>query len=539
MTSLTLAIAQVRLPVGAMPNNAELIVSWIQRARAQSMDLIAFPELSLCGYPPEDLLYLPDFNTQVQQALRHVVPATQGITAIVGYPLLRDGQRYNAAAVIQNGAIIHTYCKQQLPNYGVFDERRYFTPGEQTLVFTLKGIAIGLLICEDGWVPAPALAAAQAGAELLVQINASPFSIHKRFERETTVRQRITDTGLPLVYIHGVGGQDEIIFDGGSFVMNAQGQVSHQAPYCEETLLPITFEHSQGQVAPQGSHHLPSATTEPTALLYQALVMSLRDYINRNHFPGVLLGLSGGIDSALTLALAVDAIGADRVTAWIMPSRYSASISVEDATTQACTLGVEHSVISIEPLVAAFTQTLAGANKALTGLAAENLQARCRGVLLMAESNRSHRLLLSTGNKSELAVGYCTLYGDMAGGFAPLKDLVKTQVYALARYRNQQQAIIPERVITRAPSAELRADQTDQDSLPPYEVLDRIIEGYVEQRLSREQLIAQGLDSSSVDQVLTLLAQSEYKRRKAAIGPKVTAVAFGKDWRMPICATWP
>ncbi len=529
--SLLVAVAQIHCRVGAIVDNTQTILSEIARAQRQAADLIVFPELAITGYPPEDLLLLPAFQQAVDQALLQIVAATADIVVVVGHPSLKNGVRYNAASVIYQGQILHQYHKHCLPNDGVFDEYRYFTPGKQTVVFVVKGHTIGLLICEDGWHSESALSAKAAGAEILVQINASPFEAHKYQGRLRVSRQRVQETQLPLVYVHMVAAQDELIFEGGSFVMSAEGQVTHQAPFFEAALMLVLL--SPTVVQPLLS------IAAPEALTYQALVFALREYVIGNRFSGVIIGLSGGIDSALTLAIAVDALGADKVRVVSMPSRYTLAMSNDDAAEQAKIMGVQYDRISIEPMFESFLTALKPSFEALPAdVTEENLQARCRGVILMALSNKTGWMVLPTGNKSELAVGYCTLYGDMVGGFDVLKDVLKTQVYDLAKYRNSLSSVIPARVIERAPSAELRPDQTDQDSLPPYEVLDRIIQLHLEQNLSADAIAAQGIDLATVTRVLELIKRSEYKRRQGAIGPKVSARAFGKDWRYPISSGW-
>jgi NAD+ synthase (glutamine-hydrolysing) len=428
---LVVAVAQVACRVGAIASNTQKILDHIAQAQSNGASVVVFPELTICGYSVEDLLLFPAFQQAVDQALIQISQAVGDIVVIVGHPLQENGLRYNAASVIYQGRILHQYRKQRLPNTEVFDEVRYFVPGEETLIFDVKGHSVGLLICEDGWHPQVALAAQKAGATLLIQLNASPFHIHKHQERLNVMRKRVAETKLPCIYVNLVAGQDEIIFDGGSFALSAEGEVTHQAPFFEEALMLVSY----GQSVVRAILPMPS----PHALLYQALVFALREYVTQNRFPGVIIGLSGGIDSAVTLAIAVDALGANHVRTVAMPSRYTADISNLDAAAQAKQLGVQHDQIAIEPMVNSF---LTGLQQPFAGLSEdvteENIQARCRGVILMALSNKTGWMVLPTGNKSELAVGYCTLYGDMVGGFDVLKDVLKTQVYALAEYRSRQ-----------------------------------------------------------------------------------------------------
>ncbi|TVR60336.1 MAG: NAD+ synthase [Candidatus Competibacteraceae bacterium] len=533
VTSLRVVMAQLDFLVGDISGNADKILAAAAEARDRlHADLIVFPELTLTGYPPEDLLLRPGFVGQVEPAVQRLRAGIQGITAVVGYPAATPEGLRNSAAVIGAGAIQAIYHKHLLPNYSVFDEKRYFVPGATPTVTTVKGVRIGLTICEDVWQPGPASQAAAAGAQLLLNLNASPFHVGKGDLRLEILRRRVAECGLPIVYVNLVGGQDELVFDGHSQVVNARGELVRRAPFCIEGLYPIDFtlgtvvEPVAGEIA-----------EEPGAeeAIYRALVLGVRDYVNKNGFSGAVLGLSGGIDSALTLAIAVDALGAERVEAVLMPSRYTADMSNSDAEQEARALGVKHHVMAIEPVFQAFLDIL---QPVLAGLppdvTEENLQARCRGVLLMAISNKTGKIVLTTGNKSETAVGYSTLYGDMAGGFAPIKDVLKMMVYRLAAYRNSLGPVIPQRVIDRPPSAELRPDQTDQDSLPPYEVLDAILNGYVEEERSVEDLIAAGFDRATVERVARLVIVNEYKRRQAAPGVRITPRAFGRDRRYPI-----
>jgi len=551
--TLKICVAQLNLVVGDLAGNAQKIIAAAQQAYQDGARLVLTPELSICGYAAEDLFLRPAFVAACNDAVQTVAQALaslEHLSVVVGHPAGGDmrtrsvavPQRYNAASVLCQGQTVASYAKRELPNYQVFDERRYFAPGSQTCVFEAgkpgQRVKVGLLICEDAWFEAPARQAQAAGAELLAVINASPFHVGKGQEREEKMRERVADCGLPLIYAHLVGGQDEVVFEGYSFAMNADGQVVGRAPGFKENNLLAQVNKAQGalelkaNVAPHGS---------PDADLWDALVLGVRDYVGKNGFPGVLLGLSGGIDSALVLAVAVDALGKDRVRALMMPSPYTADISWIDARDMAARLGVRYDELSIVPEFEAFKATLAGEFKGLPeDTTEENIQARIRGTLLMALSNKFGSIVLTTGNKSEMATGYCTLYGDMAGGFAVIKDLVKTTVFRLARWRNAHDPYgtgacpIPERIITRAPSAELRPDQKDQDSLPPYEVLDAILERYMENDESIDAIVAAGYASADVERVTRLIKINEYKRRQSPVGIRVTHRSFGKDWRYPI-----
>ncbi len=531
--ALRVVMAQLDFLVGDIAGNTDKILAAATEARDRlRADLIVFPELTITGYPPEDLLLRPGFVGQVEPAVQRLRAGIQGITAVVGYPAATPEGLRNSAAVIGAGAIQALYHKHLLPNYSVFDEKRYFVPGTTPTVTTIKGVRVGLTICEDVWQAEPTRQAAAAGAQLLLNLNASPFHVGKGGLRLEILRRRVAECGLPIVYVNLIGGQDELVFDGHSQVVNARGELVRRAPFCIEGLFPVDFtlgavvEPVAGEVA-----------DEPGAeeAIYRVLVLGVRDYVNKNGFPGAVLGLSGGIDSALTLAIAVDALGAERVEAVLMPSRYTAEMSNSDAEQEARALGVKHHIMAIEPAFQAFLDIL---QPVLAGLppdvTEENIQARCRGVLLMAMSNKTGKIVLTTGNKSETAVGYSTLYGDMAGGFAPIKDVLKMMVYRLAAYRNSLGPVIPQRVIDRPPSAELRPDQTDQDSLPPYDVLDAILQGYVEEERSVEELIAAGFDRATVERVARLVIVNEYKRRQAAPGVRITPRAFGRDRRYPI-----
>jgi len=535
MNDLTIALAQSAFKVGDIAANTQQMMSLAEQAREQGAGLIVFPELALTGYPPEDLLLRPSLAVRVEQALQHL-QSVEGIVMVVGYPDQQNGQCFNAAAVIANGKIRGTYHKQNLPNYGVFDEQRYFTAGHRPVMFDFAGQRIGLLICEDLWDEQPIAQLKQHGATLVLVLNASPFELGKHQQRRALVQQRAHDHQLPIAYVNLLGGQDDLVFDGGSLAANADGQLMLDAPRFKSQLSLLQFNTEQ-QFLPQSLAPDMPATEET----YRALVMGLRDYVNHSGFKGVILGLSGGIDSALSLTIAVDALGADRVRAVMMPYTYTSEISVEDAQAQAARLKVKLYTAPINTIVDGFTSTLA---PFFEGEAAdtteENLQARSRGVLLMALSNKFGYMVLTTGNKSEMAVGYATLYGDMVGGFNALKDVYKTQVFELARYRNSlsKNPVIPERVISRAPSAELRPDQTDQDSLPAYDVLDAILYGYIERDLSAEQLVAEDFATETVQKVLQLVDRNEYKRRQAVIGSKISTRAFGRERRYPMVNGW-
>jgi NAD+ synthase (glutamine-hydrolysing) len=551
--TLQICVAQLNLVVGDLAGNSQKIIDSARAAYAAGARLVLTPELSICGYAAEDLFLRPAFMAACDDAVKTVARELAGLkdlSVVVGHPVGGDRRtrsvavpsRLNAASVLSEGQVVATYAKRELPNYQVFDERRYFVPGQGVCVFEAGApgsrVKVGLLICEDAWFEAPALLARDAGAELLAVINASPFHVGKGYEREQMMRARVMSCGLPLVYAHLVGGQDEVVFEGHSFALNADGSLAGRAPsFVENSMLVhvnrgIDAIELVASVAPERS---------ADADLWDALVLGVRDYVGKNGFPSVILGLSGGIDSALVLAVAVDALGKDRVRAVMMPSPYTADISWIDARDMAKRLGVRYDEISILPEFEAFKSSLAGEFRGLAEDATEeNIQARIRGTLLMALSNKFGSIVLTTGNKSEMATGYCTLYGDMAGGFAVIKDLAKTTVFRLARWRNDKDpyttgdAPIPERIITRPPSAELRPDQQDQDSLPPYEVLDAILERYMENDQSMEEIVAAGFSRAHVEQVTRLIKLNEYKRRQAPIGIRVTHRSFGKDWRYPI-----
>ncbi len=526
---MQIAIAQFNATVGDLTGNADKIIALSNTAKAHGASLIVTPELGLCGYPPEDLLFREDFIVANQKVLTRIAQSITGITVIIGHPHYENGKLYNAASILQDGKITATYHKQVLPNYSVFDEERYFEADEKPFVFELEDIQFGLLICADGWEPEPAQKAKAAGAEFLLSLNASPYHMDKLEVRYEVLIDRVKETGLPFLYANLVGGQDELVFDGASFVLNSQGEVTHQLPSFVESLSYVEVADKQ----PVATPIIPALSLE--AMVYNALQLGLSDYINKNGFPSVVLGLSGGIDSALTLAIAVDALGADRVKVLMMSSQYTADMSVDDAVEMAELVNVDYSLIPIKSLFEGFKEALADEFKGTTeDTTEENLQARIRGMLLMALSNKFGSIVLTTGNKSETAVGYSTLYGDMAGGFSLLKDIPKTLVYQLARYRNSRSTTIPERIITRAPSAELRDDQTDQDSLPAYEILDAIMQAYVEDDLSVQAIIAQGYLEEDVKKVTKLIDRNEYKRRQAPIGVRITQRGFGKDRRYPI-----
>ncbi len=534
---MKLAIAQINFVVGDLSGNIRKMLDYVDRARNAGAALIVFPELALSGYPPEDLLLRKGFRQACEDALTELAGKTSNVTLLVGHPHLRKGKLYNAASVLCEGKVLATYLKQLLPNDSVFDEQRYFTPGSDACVFELEGIKFGVNICQDIWEPAPAMRTKAAGADVLLVLNSSPYHIRKLDLRHQIVRQRIAETLLPVVYVNLVGGQDELVFDGASFAINEKGELTHQLDEFVESLGLIEFQDKTPVV-----DKVPASGTLE-ASVYKALRLGVKDYVDKNQIPGVLLGLSGGVDSALTLAIAVDALGADRVQAVMMPSQFTAAISLTDARTIAETLHVRYAEFPIGRIFGEFKGTLASGcvergNSDGADLTEENLQARIRGNLLMALSNKYGSIVLNTGNKSETAVGYCTLYGDMAGGFAVLKDVSKTMVYRLCRYRNTLGKVIPERVIDRAPSAELRADQTDQDSLPPYDILDAIMEAYVEHDIALVEILEMNFAEDDVRRVVQLIRQNEYKRRQSPPGVRITPRGFGKDWRYPLTARY-
>jgi NAD+ synthase (glutamine-hydrolysing) len=533
--TLRVALVQLNLLVGDVDGNVTRALAAAREAHdTLTADLIVFPELTLSGYPPEDLLFHRGFREQIEAGLKRVCREAPDTALVVGFPQYTSQGIHNSAALIVGGKLTAIHRKAALPNYKVFDEKRYFLPGAEPTVVAVKGFRVGLLICEELWQAEPARSARAAAAELLVALNASPFELHKQREREDIARQRVQDARLPLAYVNLLGGQDELIFDGNSFVMDAAGELVQRAPAFTEGTFAADFVRSaQGAVVPEPGDVAGELTDE--ASIYSALVLGVRDYVNKHGFPGVVMGLSGGVDSALTLAIATDALGSARVHAVMMPSRYTSAMSLEDARAQAELLDVRYSVLSVEGM---FEATLATLAPELAGRAPdateENIQSRCRMLLLMGISNKTGRMLLTTGNKSEMAVGYATLYGDMAGGFAPIKDLSKLLVYRLAAYRNGLGRVIPQRVIERAPSAELRHDQKDSDSLPPYEVLDPILEAFIEEDLSVDEIVARGFERATVARVLDLVKRNEYKRRQAPPGVRVSRRAFGRDWRYPI-----
>ncbi|MCX7897728.1 MAG: NAD+ synthase [Rhodocyclaceae bacterium] len=536
MADIKIALAQIDSTVGDFVGNGEKILGAAQEARRRGADLLITPELALSGYPPEDLLLRPDFYRASQKALAQVVEKSP-LPILVGHPEACDGAHYNAASLVHDGRLVGTYRKQRLPTYEVFDEARYFRPGNTSYVFELKGVRFGVNICADVWSPEPAAAARNSGAQVLLALNASPFHRGKQTTRETILRRRVEENGIPVLYCNLVGGQDELVFDGASFALDAGGELALRLPFFEEALGIV--EYRDGRLCTAAI----SETPPEEALVYTALKLGVADYLGKNGFPGAIVGLSGGIDSALTLAIAVDALGAEKVRAVMMPSPYTAPMSIADARTIAANLGVEYDEIPIEGAMREFSALLAPlfarlGEKPAWDTTEENIQARIRGLLLMAISNRTGRIVLTTGNKSEMAVGYATLYGDMAGGFAVIKDVPKTLVYRLARYRNSIAAVIPENVLQRPPSAELKPDQTDQDTLPPYDVLDAIVEGYMERDESPRELIAKGLPHDAVRRVVSMLKKNEYKRRQAPPGIRISRRAFGKDWRYPITSQY-
>ena len=532
--TLKVALAQVNLLVGDVRGNLERVIAEARRARDElRAQLVLFPELTLSGYPPEDLLFHRGLRLQIERALVELKQAVPDIGVMVGFPEYAEECIYNSAILLHGGRELARHRKVCLPNYRVFDEKRYFTPGTQATVVEFRGYRLGLLICEDVWESPPVADAAKLGAQALMIINASPYEIHKQRERERVLADRIREAHLPAAYVNLLGGQDELVFDGNSFAMDAQARVTMRADAFKAGLYCVEFARRDGALIPLPGAVSPELPDEES--VYRALVLGVRDYVTKHGFPGVVLGLSGGVDSALTLAIAVDALGPSSVHAVMMPSRYTSQMSREDATSQARTLGVSLSSISIEKMYEVTLEALKGEFAGRKPDATEeNIQARCRGVLLMGISNKTGRMLLTTGNKSEMSVGYATLYGDMAGGFAPIKDCSKMLVYRLARYRNSLSPAIPQRVIEREPTAELRPDQKDTDSLPPYEVLDPILEAFIEDDLSVDEIVERGFDRAVVGRVLDMVKRAEYKRRQAPPGVRVSRRAFGRDWRYPI-----
>lgn len=538
MPTLNIVMAQINPLVGDIQGNTELVIETVRQAEAEhSADIVVFPELTLTGYPPEDLLLRDSLELRINKALQAIQESSIQAAVVLGYPRVVAGRVFNMAGVIDSGELLAEYAKQHLPNYRVFDEKRYFVPGDSACVVRVRGVKAAITICEDIWQYEPMKQAADAGANIMLNLNASPFHLGKLDERKELLHERSREGAMPIVYVNQVGAQDELVFDGASMVADAAGTIKVQAASFESCLVPVEVAVESGKCLVNTD----VVTPEPASLasVYQALVLGVRDYVNKNGFKGVVLGLSGGIDSALTLAVAVDALGAERVEAVMMPFRYTSDLSKNDAADEAQRLGVRYQSISIEPIYESFMTALAdefaGTQRDTTE---ENLQARCRGVLLMAISNKKGYLVLTTGNKSEMAVGYSTLYGDMAGGFDVLKDVPKTMVFELSRYRNTIEEVIPVSVIERPPSAELAPDQKDEDSLPPYDVLDQILELYVERDFSAQAIIDEGFAEEDVRRVLRLVDINEYKRRQAPIGPRITQRGFGRDRRYPIINGW-
>ena len=530
---VSIAVAQLNLTVGDLVGNADRIIAALDEARAAGAQLMLTPELALSGYPPEDLLLRPDFYRACAREVERIAAAAQGVTVVLGHPVEDGSERYNAASVLRDGVVLARYHKSLLPNYEVFDEERYFEAGGTACVFECGGVRFGLNICADVWERGPAEAARAAGAQVLLALNASPYHMNKQVQRLEVLRARVAETGLPVLYCNMVGGQDELVFDGASFALDARGGLGLQLGSFVERVAVVTYAAGGWS----GGEQVPARTLE--AEVYEALRIGVRDYLAKNRFPGAIIGLSGGIDSALTLAVAVDALGADKVRAVMMPSPYTAQMSLDDSRDMVARLGVRYDEIAIEPAMDVFAELLAAQ---FAGLPAdtteENLQARIRGMLLMALSNKTGAIVLTTGNKSEMATGYATLYGDMAGGFAVLKDLYKTFVFRLSNWRNTVSPVIPQNIIDRPPSAELKPDQKDQDSLPPYDMLDAIIQAYMERDESPRDIVAAGFPEGEVRRVVGMLKRNEYKRRQAPVGIRVTQRGFGRDWRYPITSRY-
>lgn len=549
---LRVVMAQLNLMVGDIEGNTSLVLENAERAISEfAADLIVFPELTLTAYPPEDLLLRPSLKLRIDRAIDAILQADLPIHIVLGFPESIDGKLFNALTVLKGGSRLATYHKQCLPNYQVFDERRYFHAGAEPCVLNIAGIRLGFTICEDMWEQIPFKQARDAGADLMININASPYHIHKLEQRQALLKQRSMEGGFPIIYVNLVGGQDELVFDGASMAMSASGECHYLAPNFEAGLhlVIVDIQNLDSQEFAVKRCEIPrqslAAEQSPIASVYHALVLGVRDYVNKNKFVGTVLGLSGGIDSALTLAIAVDALGKDRVQAVMMPFEYTSKLSLDAAADQAQRLDVEYRVIPIGRIYAAFIEALELEFSGLpVDVSEQNIQARCRGVILMAISNKKQLMVLTTGNKSECAVGYSTLYGDMAGGFDVLKDVSKTLVYQLATYRNaeygsQGEEVIPQQVIDRSPSAELAPNQLDQDSLPPYEDLDRILELYIENDYSADAIVAEGYAEEVVKKVLRLVDLNEYKRRQSPVGVRLTARGFGRDRRYPITNAWP
>ena len=530
-SSIRMVLGQLNLAVGNIPGNTKKIIAAIEKASNDKADIIIFPELSICSYPPEDLLLRPAFNKSIESALKKITMAAKDIHVILGYPLKKEEKLYNACSLIHDKKIKHTYSKRYLPNYGVFDEKRYFTPGDKPCLFEIKDSIAALSICEDIWVSKPTEDAASANAKILFNINASPYEKNKTTDREQIISKRASQSNIHIVYVNLVGGQDELIFDGSSQIYDNNGKIIFQASSFKEELFlaELDINNKKNKINTNRSEFFVEQN------IYNALILGVKDYVMKNKFQGVVIGLSGGIDSALTLCIAADALGPENVKALIMPSRYTSKMSIDDASMLAKKLNVSYEIISIEPPFTSFLDIL----KPIFGnlpidATEENIQARCRGLLLMAISNKYNKLVLTTGNKSEMSVGYATLYGDMAGGFSPLKDVWKTLVYKLSKWRNTQGNVIPESIINRPPTAELRDNQLDQDFLPDYEILDPILEKYIELDQHPEKIISDGYNPETVYKITKLVDKNEYKRRQSAPGIRITNRAFGKDRRYPI-----